>query len=150
MKRLKRLLIFLPLLLLAFTTACDKEDVIFMADTLVIAVDVGLPVWDQAHQNACDNGTATPAQCAEWDELYPKLLTTYDAIKFAYEEVKKTNGKPAKEKLLILLQDAQPIIQRIVALVNAWKPKHVDEILRRLKYRLTPEAMEAVRYCLKS
>lgn len=149
--KLKRSLLFLPiLLLLAFTTACNQEDVIFGVDTLLVAVDVGLPVWDQSHQAACSSGTATPEQCASWNELYPKLLTTYDSIKFTYEEWKKTKGKSAKEKLLILLQDAQPIIQRIVALVNAWKPKHADEILRRLEYRLTPEAMEAVRHCLKS
>ncbi len=148
--KLKRLLLFLPLLLLAFTTACKEEDVILMTDTLQIAIDVGLPVWNQSHQNACESGSATPAQCAEWDELYPKLTTTWEAIKFTYEEYKKTKGKPAREKLLILLQDAQQIIQKIVALVNAWKPKHADEILRRLEYRLTPDALGAVRYCLKS
>lgn len=148
--KLKRLLLFLPLLLLAFTTACDKADVIFMADTLQIAIDVGLPVWDQSHQAACNNGTATPAQCAEWNELYPKLVATYDAIKFTYAEVKKTNGKPAKEKLLILLQDAQQIIQKIVALVNAWRPKHTEEIMERLEYQLGPDALDAVRYNLKS
>lgn len=146
---MKRLLLFLPLLLL-FTVACNRADVEFLVDTALTTVDVGLDVWSASHDNACASGAATPEQCAKWAKLFPKLLETKNTLVLAWDEYRKMKNATNEERLRIALSALTAIVKQIKDLVNAWKPKHVDDILRRLEYRLEPDALEAVLSVLKS
>lgn len=131
-------LIFLSAILfvLLAASACKEEDVIFYAGTTLAAAETAGTVFNAAYVARCASGQATPEQCAKWESVYQKFTATLDTAKLALAEYEKLKGKPAEEKLRIILADLNTIVAQIRELIEAWKHKAAMNALGDLEHRL--------------